>query len=346
MEHLEKPGMIGIINMKTCKHCGTTKEDDFVRSTGQIGKTSCSKCFCKNIGIRSKNNKHRTGKKHSKETREKISNSLKGRKLTEEHCKNMRETLEGRKLTEEHKKNISESLLRSKHHKNRKGQNKGRVISLDTRKKISSALKGRKGKTGNKQSLKTKEMISNSQKYSVVDYRKKYKLFCKIEEIRDVDSNIGEPGIQVICKKCNNWFIPTQSQISSRIWSIEHKNGKGGCYFYCSEKCKHNCELHGLNTAKFLNDLNRVTSNIYTNQEYQTWRTEVLKRQNERDDYNHCEYCNSEEKLHCHHEKPQKTHPHLALDPDNGVVFCEECHYGKGHVGECSTGRLANLVCV
>jgi len=39
-----------------------------------------------------------------------------------------------------------------------------------------------------------------------------------------------------------------------------------------------------------------------------------------------------------------KTHPYLALDPDNGISFCEECHYKIGHKTgtECSTGNLAN----
>ena len=45
------------------------------------------------------------------------------------------------------------------------------------------------------------------------------------------------------------------------------------------------------------------------------------------------------------YRKPKKSHPIMTLDPDNGIIFCETCHYGKGHQEECSTGKLATLIC-
>ena len=77
------------------------------------------------------------------------------------------------------------------------------------------------------------------------------------------------------------------------------------------------------------------------------WRNEVLNRQllELNINNNHCEKCDSEINLHVHHEKPRKTHPHLSLDPDNGIILCSECHYKIGHTGNCSTGALANKIC-
>jgi len=46
-----------------------------------------------------------------------------------------------------------------------------------------------------------------------------------------------------------------------------------------------------------------------------------------------------------HHILPQKTHPELSLDPENGLSCCVDCHFKYGHKGECSTGNLSKLVC-
>ncbi len=62
---------------------------------------------------------------------------------------------------------------------------------------------------------------------------------------------------------------------------------------------------------------------------------------------NFCEYCHATENLHVHHEVPQKIVPGYSLDPDNGIIACEDCHYKYGHKTgtECSTGNLANKIC-
>jgi len=76
----------------------------------------------------------------------------------------------------------------------------------------------------------------------------------------------------------------------------------------------------------------------YTHQENQIWRQTVLELDNGK-----CQYCGTPA-TDVHHIKPVKTHPHLALDPDNGISFCEKCHYKIGHKVEtkCSTGNLAH----
>lgn len=56
------------------------------------------------------------GFKHSKETKQKISNSLKNRTLSKEHKNNISESLKNKKFTEEHKQKISNSM-KGKHSK-------------------------------------------------------------------------------------------------------------------------------------------------------------------------------------------------------------------------------------
>jgi len=80
------------------------------------------------------------GKKHSEETKEKISQKNKGKKRTEEHIKKIKEA-NSKPKSEQHKKKISES---------RKGiepWNKGKKIkslSEETKKKISNSIKKKK----------------------------------------------------------------------------------------------------------------------------------------------------------------------------------------------------------
>lgn len=45
----------------------------------------------------------------------------------------------------------------------------------------------------------------------------------------------------------------------------------------------------------------------------------------ERDNFT-CQECGSKEKLECHHLKPQCDYPELALDIDNCITLCHECH--------------------
>ena len=170
---------------------------------------------------------------------------------------------------------------------------------------------------------------------------KRYSFFSKIEKMRYNPNKPNEKEIQVHCKNhnCQNskekngWFTPTRIQLAERIRQIESKNGNGGSYFYCSQYCKDTCPLYQLHGDPLKN-----TNIPYTYQEHQLWRQVILK-----EDKGLCYFC-GKPATDVHHIKPVKTHPHLALDPDNGISFCEECHYKIGHKTgtECSTGNLAN----
>lgn len=183
--------------------------------------------------------------------------------------------------------------------------------------------------------IKIKNIISCAT--TSVYYLKKYPwVFPEIEKIRD---NNGK--IEVICKKCGKWFNPNSDQIRNRVGALGSE-GNDGSYFYCSDECKNVCPLYGLNPIQFLNSFSG--EELYTSQEYEIFKNEVLERQRKEFGYNFCELCESRELLHVHHEKPQKTNPLMVLDPDNGIILCSNCHLSKIHKGECSGANLANIL--
>ena len=192
------------------------------------------------------------------------------------------------------------------------------------------------------------EVNKRKRRLTIRQINKKYPFFSQIEEMRYNPDKPGEKEIQVHCKNHNclnskekgGWFTPTPKQITDRKDQLERKDGNGGSYFYCSQKCKDQCPLYNLKSDPFKN-----TKLPYTYQEKQDFINEVLRRQEGEYNYNFCEKCYSTKNLYIHHEKPVKTHPLLTLDPDNGIVLCEECHYKIGHKTgtECSTGNLAKI---
>lgn len=91
------------------------------------------------------------GRKHTEETRKKISEAHKGKKFTEEHLKNMSKVRKGMinhfkdiPRTEEVKKKISETKKRNnKSFSGENNHNYGKHPSEETKKKMSEAKKGR-----------------------------------------------------------------------------------------------------------------------------------------------------------------------------------------------------------
>lgn len=77
------------------------------------------------------------GKKHTEETKRRMSISGKGRKFTEEHKRRIAEAHKGKTLTDEHKKKLSEAL------KGEKSPNFGIERSKETKEKISKAKRGK-----------------------------------------------------------------------------------------------------------------------------------------------------------------------------------------------------------
>ncbi len=71
--------------------------------------------------------------------------------------------------------------------------------------------------------------------------------------------------------------------------------------------------------------------------EYNTCKEEVFKR-----DDGLCVYCG----VKVEHIRPQKLEPFFSLDPDYCISVCSKCHYKYGHKDECSTGNLAQIICI
>ena len=187
---------------------------------------------------------------------------------------------------------------------------------------------------------------------TIEQWKKKYPTFAKIEEMRYNPDKPGEKEIQVHCKNHNcinskekcGWFTPKNyDQFVARIWSIENKDGKDGHYYYCSEKCKEECPLYGKHITELIREdkirAGHINDPWYNSSEYKTWRNKVFEL-----DDGLCVWCEQPATI-VHHILPQKTHPELSLDPENGLSCCLDCHYKYGHKGECSTGNLGKLVC-
>jgi len=238
---------------------------------------------------------------------------------------------------------------------------KGAKRTKESREKMSKAHIGqkskKKGKTyeemfGKERSDQMKKQMRIAKRRTIKELYKKFPFFCMVEELRECPKT-GE--IQVHCKNhnCSNskenggWFIPTYSQLYERYRAINNPSGFEENNFYCSEKCKKECRLYGKTPTQLMKDIEIEQGTyeedipFYTSEEYQTFRQEVLKRDN-----NKCLYCD-EPATDVHHTKPQKLEPFFALDPDLAISCCEECHYKYGHKTgtECSTGNIASKEC-
>jgi hypothetical protein len=243
-------------------------------------------------------------------------------------------------------------ILRRKVSDKTKGINNPRYgieCTPEIKEKIRQSLKGKMSKELNpfykkKHTKKSKNLMSKKLKYSIEDYKEKYPFFSQIEEMRYNPDKDNEKEIQVHCKNhsCKNskekdgWFTPTNIQFYERIRALEKPHGMIENNLYCSEECKTNCIIYRKKTDIIKQEL------LYTQEEYETFRQVVL----ERDDYS-CQYCEEKATI-VHHERPQKLEPFFTLDPDFAWSCCEKCHYEKGHKtgSDCSTGNLANKVCI
>ncbi|MCK5605165.1 HNH endonuclease [Candidatus Pacearchaeota archaeon] len=256
-------------------------------------------------------------------------------------------------LSDEHKKKLSE-LAKDRHTDPTSNYNKtsyklkiGKAVRKkwkepEYRSKQSLSRRGLKRSTvfKEKQSLR---IIGHPayNKRTIEKITKKYPFFSKVEEMRYNPDNSDE--IQVRCKnhKCKNskehggWFTPSHDQFYGRLGALERPLGYEELNFYCSDTCKQECPLYNLRS----DPLSIPKEKVYIASEYETWKTKVLELDNHQ-----CQYCGKTAE-HVHHIEPQKLKPGYAIDPVNGISVCSDCHYEYGHKNECSTGRLAKIIC-
>jgi hypothetical protein len=91
------------------------------------------------------------GKKYNQETRRKLSKALKGKKQTKNHINNVRLSKLNKPLTEKHKRAISSakkgiSTITESQRVQISKRHKGKVMSKETRRKISNSMKGKNRK--------------------------------------------------------------------------------------------------------------------------------------------------------------------------------------------------------
>ncbi len=286
--------------MKVCSYGCGQEAKYYLRFKHTTNKWCCSKNYNACPVKRIHSGKSQKGKECSEQRKQKISKAQKGRTWEEIHGKEKSKILKYKKSMERKGKSYEELY----------GKEKAKALREERKIRISKI-------------------------------HKKYPFFSKIEEMRYNPCKPNEKEIQVHCKnhECNNskekggWFTSTLIQIQERIRQLE--DGNGGCYLYCSQKCKDECILYNVHSDPY----KEKTEKTYTQEEYQTFREYVLERDN-----NTCQYCGKIAD-HVHHERPQKLEPFFALDPDLAWSVCKKCHYEKGHKDECNTWNLANKIC-
>lgn len=148
-----------------------------------------------------------------------------------------------------------------------------------------------------------------------------------IEVVRNING-----VLEVRCANCNNWFVPGRTSVEGRAQYIKG-NIDRECRLYCSDVCKHSCSI--FNKHEHRSDTSSKQNKYFTSVQLSVWSAEVIKRAGFK-----CEYCGEPAK-HAHHERPKKLEPFFALDPDNGVACCVNCHYKYGHSGDCSTVNIS-----
>ncbi len=177
-----------------------------------------------------------------------------------------------------------------------------------------------------------KEASGLSAKYST------YKDQLFVDKIRKTDNDF----LEVKCKHCKKWFKPINRQVRHRVQAINGKS-MGEKNFYCSQECKDNCEVYGKSprTLEKQDELNAGIYTVhkhegfYTESQLKIWSKEVRNKAN-----NECEKCGSKDNLQSHHINPKSTYPEKALEPDNGVCVCLDCHKNLHDQSGCKTGQL------
>lgn len=237
----------------------------------------CPKVIEKNA----KNKKDKTweelyGKEKSeqrkKKTSKKMSNTMKGRDpwnkgktnvYNEEALKGMRENknnhIRGKTYEEVYGKEKAKELK----------NNKSKLISERNRRNI-PWNKGKKDcfnedtitKMKNSQlklwNDERRKEYSEIFKIKFEEYEQKYPIFCSLEEFRK--NNDGE--IEVRCKYCNSWFVPSSDQLGNRIRATDGKNGNMKSFIYCCKEHQYLCPESGRNDPNTYTQYQKYVKNV------------------------------------------------------------------------------------
>lgn len=126
-----------------------------------------------------------------------------------------------------------------------------------------------------------------------------------------------EVSLEVKCRYCGKYFIPTNNEVARRIRAL-NGTATGENSLYCSNNCKKACPIFG--QQKWPKGFKRASSR----------EVNPLIRQIsfERDNWK-CQICGkstNEVSLHCHHIEGVAQNPRLSNDVKNTVTLCKYCH--------------------
>ena len=159
-------------------------------------------------------------------------------------------------------------------------------------------------------SAKMKECFNKS-----ADYAHFYKKLTSDEQ-----PMLSKDGVslEVKCRYCDQYFVPTKTQVRHRIAALCSSSSIGDKYLYCSDSCKAACPVY--NQHKYPKGFKKATSR----------EVNPLVRQMcfERDNWE-CQTCGatqSEAPLHCHHIEGYAQNPRLGNDVTNTITLCKTCH--------------------
>ena len=195
--------------------------------------------------------------------------------------------------------------------------------SLKTRSKISNSLKKHVRTNEHRLNIsKSKLKLGGVVKKNLPLFDTYAKQLLPVEEVKN-DNGI----LLVRCVYCKQWFQPKRTQVELRAQFIKGNTDRES-RFYCSSDCKSKCPV-----------FNKRSNYIISNYLLKLWSNEVLSRAGYK-----CEYCGSGA-TEAHHIIPKKLNHFFALDPDNGIACCRECHIEKAHKDYCNFVSLANKKC-
>jgi len=148
--------------------------------------------------------------------------------------------------------------------------------------------------------------------------------WCEPVKRNEFDINI----LEVKCAYCGKWYIPTQSEVITRLKVLNSKS-VGDCKFYCSTECKTECPTY--RQHKWPKDFKLATSREVQPE----LRQMVLKR----DTYT-CQKCGSKKSLHCHHLEGILWEPLESADIDKCITLCKTCHIKVHKLPDCGYNDL------
>lgn len=196
---------------------------------------------------------------------------------------------------------------------------KGHVLTEESKKKKSEALKGNTNTLGHKLSEEHKRKIS-----------------------------LTSTGRTHICteeskRKMSEIHLGVYPSEETRLKMCESHKGKPSYMLgkYHSKETKYKMSLAHIGKQKgekgsnWKGGITPINHTIRNSFEYQNWRTAVF----ERDNYT-CQDCNTKSGkgnavyLEAHHLKSFAEYPELRFEVSNGITYCEPCHKaGEFHKG-------------